>query len=141
MSAGLPVLLSDHAAYKVHITHAKEGYYIPTLLANVNLNHSFYYCSNTEFASLYSQSLALDNTVLIQFLSELLSSPKKTLSMGKAARKKIESNHTLNHMFQRLMGFFTASFSFHFASCSLMKKKITIVDYGSGNLLLNNIVG
>ena len=107
MSAGLPVLLSDHAAYKVHITHAKEGYYIPTLLANVNLNHSFYYCSNTEFGSLYSQSLALDNTVLIQFLSDLLSSPKKTLSMGKAARKKIESNHTLNHMFQRLMDLIT----------------------------------
>tara|TARA_Y100001970_G_C14228175_1_gene856935 strand:+ start:167 stop:1723 length:1557 start_codon:yes stop_codon:yes gene_type:complete len=103
MATGLPVILSEHAGYKHHITHDIEGFYIPTLSGNIDLDPSFYTLDSSAFGYLYSQSIALDNALLIQYISQLIDSSKKRHCMGKNARYHIEQDHTLDHMYQRFL--------------------------------------
>ena len=41
MACGLPVVISDFAGYKTHITDGVEGYYIQTLSGDVGLDLGF----------------------------------------------------------------------------------------------------
>lgn len=106
MACGLPVIISDIAGYKEHITDQIEGIYIPTVSAKIDYDHYFYYHNKLEYGDVYAQSIAVDNDRLKKAILSLLKDKSRRESMGMHARKIIENRNTLRHMCDAYLGLF-----------------------------------
>ena len=98
MACSLPVVISNFAGYKDHLTDGKDGFYIPTLSLKTECIADDQFYDPDYFGLQYSQHVALDNDVLILRLSQLLSDEGLRLRLGHNARKKVDNFFTLDHM-------------------------------------------
>lgn len=103
MACGLPVIVSNFAGYKTHITPDSDGIYIPTYSADCGLDAPFYTGTNKEFGEQYGQSIACDVTYLENAITTLVQSRKERKKIGDNARKTIENRNTLDRMHQHIL--------------------------------------